>query len=158
MSPLKCPISIRTTLTLYYANRNWTTRDSQTERNNRWKNTSKKMWLCGSSKEWCRENLINTILRSNPSGKGRELVKTQLFPPYIFWWRGAMPLLKSSKSLTYRGDKTRERYINQIKIFFEAKMNYGWTILIWVAVGLYVFWFLDKVDKKPKRKRRSKKK
>ena len=69
-----------------------------------------------------------------------------------------MPLLKSFKSLTYRGDKTRERYINQIKIFFLAKMNYGWTILIWVAVGLYVFWFLDKVDKKPKRKRRSKKK
>ena len=37
-------------------------------------------------------------------------------------------------------------------------MNYGWTILIWVAIGLYVFSFLDKVDKKPKRKRRSKKK
>ena len=33
-------------------------------------NTCKKMWLCDSSKEWCRENLINTILRSNPSGKG----------------------------------------------------------------------------------------
>ena len=29
-------------------------------------------------------------------------------------------------------------------------MNYGWTILIWVAIGLYVFWFLDKVDNKPK--------
>ena len=70
-----------------------------------------------------------------------------------------MPLLKSSKSLTYRGDKTRERYLNQIKIFFEAKMNYGWTILIWVAIGLYVFSVLNKVtDKKPKRKRRTKKK
>ena len=37
-------------------------------------------------------------------------------------------------------------------------MNYGWTILIWVTVGLYVFWFLNKVDNEPKRKRRNKKK
>ena len=156
MSPLKCSYSIRPLL--YYANRNWTPWHSQTERNNRWKNTSKKMWLCDSYKKWCRENLINTILWSNSSCEGRELVKTQLFAPLCYDGAGAMPLLKSSKSLTYRGDKTRERYLNQIKIFFEAKMNYGWTILIWVAVGLYVFWFLDKVDKKPKRKRRSKKK
>ena len=35
-------------------------------------------------------------------------------------------------------------------------MNYGWTILIWVAIGLYVFSFLNKVDTKPKRKRKTK--
>jgi len=34
-------------------------------------------------------------------------------------------------------------------------MNYGWTILIWVAIGLYVF---SKLDSKPKRKSRNKKK
>jgi len=45
------------------------------------KTLAKKCGYATVTKEWCRENLINTILRSSPSGKGRELVKTQLFPP-----------------------------------------------------------------------------
>jgi len=40
------------------------------ERNSRWKNTCKKMWLCNCSKEWKRENLINFFLRSNLNCKG----------------------------------------------------------------------------------------
>jgi len=48
-----------------------------------------------------------------------------------------MPLLKSSKSLTYRGDKTRERYINQIKIFFLAEYE------LWVDdINMGGDWFI----------------
>ena len=77
----------------------------------------------------------------------------------MFLWGGRDAVYKNS-SLPYPTEVTkRERDIQTKSKFFSwLKMNYGWTILIWVAVGLYVFWFLDKVDKKPKRKRRSKKK
>ena len=46
------------------------------------------------------------------------IVLWQLYAVVVVMGRGAMPLLKSSKSLTYRGDKTRERYTVRFKIFF----------------------------------------
>ena len=51
------------------------------------------------------------------TGKNTVSENTVIFA-LMFLWGGRDAVYKNGNYLTYRGDKTRERYSNQIKIFF----------------------------------------